>query len=372
MREIATFGIHFVEASADTELDPLYLGPQYLDKWVEQVLDLQTRGSVRVANLYSGHGTYATLGLAHSDEDVRTRFLNSWLKPMVATANIIDAGLGFFCHAFPQSILADPSRFDEEFYALAGNLAKVAEYNMSKGGKRPVGVEQMYTPHQVPWTIDQSKKLLREIFAKAGAPFYITIDVGHQSGQHRFLRPSEEEFVAIVENVARTGQPPTRWIGPDSVVGKIAEAGTTNGTARRAIIDEVFRELERYPYLFANEQDSNPYNWLRDLSGWSPIIHLQQTDGTSSSHWPFDNESNRKGIIEGKKVLQAIRDHYDTAQTNNRLPDRVTEIYLTIEVFSGTAETPENIRKKVQDSVDYWRRFVPEDGKTVDKLLDRL
>ena len=37
--------------------------------------------------------------------------------------------------------------------------------------------------------------------------------------------------------------------------------------------------IERRPYLFAEAHDGDPYAWLRALGRYSPIIHLQQTDG---------------------------------------------------------------------------------------------
>ena len=370
MREIASSGARYAEASADTELDPLYLGPDYINRWVDHALESRMKWGVQISNLYSGHGTYATLGLAHTDTHVRTRFIENWLKPMVATANRIDAGLGFFCHAFPQSVIADPIRYQDEFHSLVGNLARIAEYNMKLGNGKYIGVEQMYTPHQVPWTIDQSKRLIREVYSQARAPFYITIDVGHQSGQHRFLRPNEEELKELVESTARTGQLPTRWIGPDPVMRKLSDAASSSLKDSTAKIEQLSQEMDRYPHLFADKRDGDPYAWLRELAGWSPIIHLQQTDGTSSSHLPFDQQSNRKGIVEGKRLLQAIKDHYDSNSSHIEFPDQVSEIYLTIEVFSGTADTPETIRKKIRDSVAYWRQTIPEDGKTVDTLLD--
>ena len=65
------------------------------------------------AVVHSGHGTYATLGLSHTDYDVRRRFLTDWLYPMLEVAHSLEAGLGFFCQAFPQSVLSDRARFNE-------------------------------------------------------------------------------------------------------------------------------------------------------------------------------------------------------------------------------------------------------------------
>ena len=44
------------------------------------------------------------------------------------------------------------------------------------------------------------------------------------------------------------------------------------------------------------------------------------------------------------------------------MPDRCEKIYLTLEVFGGTADLPVDIEYKIKDSVEYWRKFIPEDG----------
>ena len=63
-RIVHQLGLGFVEASADNECDPLYADPGYLKDWVGEVQSACKGTGVRVVNLYSGHGTYTTLGLA--------------------------------------------------------------------------------------------------------------------------------------------------------------------------------------------------------------------------------------------------------------------------------------------------------------------
>lgn len=369
-REITELGVTCIEAGADTELDPLFLGRDYLSRWITDATAATERYGARIANLYSGHGTYATLGLAHGDHSIRRRFLDDWLAPMVETAAAVGAGLGFFCHAFPQSVLADPQRFKEEFCALATNLAEVARINRELGAVGPVGVEQMYSPHQVPWTVPQTRDLLRRVYAHNRDPFYVTIDVGHQSGQHRYRRPSRDAIETAVAAVAKTGRSPEVWMGPDAIVREVHEIAGMPSAARHGATDALLARLDHYPYLFSEPSDSDPYHWLRELAGWSPIIHLQQTDGTSSAHKPFNPETSQTGIVQAPAVLAAIRDHYDRVADVPDLPPRVRDIYLTIEVFAATAENAEQIRNKLRDSVEYWRRFIPRDGVTVDRIVD--
>ncbi|HEY6956856.1 MAG TPA: hypothetical protein VI385_16505, partial [Flavisolibacter sp.] len=42
-----------------------------------------------------------------------------------------------------------------------------------------------------------------------------------------------------------------------------------------------------------------------------PIIHLQQTSGTTSGYWPFTEQMNNRGIIRPLEVLKAIKHSYD-------------------------------------------------------------
>jgi hypothetical protein len=51
------------------------------------------------------------------------------------------------------------------------------------------------------------------------------------------------------------------------------------------------------------------------------------------------------------------------------MPLRCEEIYLTLEIFSGTADLPTEIIEKLAESVTYWRRYVPEDGLRLGELI---
>ena len=69
----SSMGLRNVEASADTEADPLYMGSEYMADWIGEVTRCEKDSGVKVVNLYSGHGTYTTLGLGHQDCRVRDR-----------------------------------------------------------------------------------------------------------------------------------------------------------------------------------------------------------------------------------------------------------------------------------------------------------
>ncbi len=363
---IKELGVDYVEASADNECDPLYTTQGYIDKWIDAIKRNEKQLEMKVVNLYSGHGTYATTGLAHQDDSVKDHIQHQWLGNMIKNAGKLNAGLGFFCHAFDQDVLNNPSKYQQSKDDLVKRLGELAEFS-SQNGVGSVGVEQMYTPHQVPWTIDGAKEIISAIVKTTGMPFYITLDAGHQSGQHKFQKPGEEELLQAVRLYKKSGNFNSTWLGPESCYKIIQESATSN-EQENITIQKLIAQIEKYPFLFAKQIDADTYQWIRELACYSPIVHLQQTDGKTSAHWPFTEEFNQRGIITGRKVLNAISDSYKSMDQSLGFPG-VEKIYLTIEVFSSTSDIPANIIERMKKTVDYWRKFVPKDGLTLDELL---
>ncbi len=366
MNLIRDLGVFNVEASADTECDPLYMGIDYLHRWVDKVREASGKYGVSVCNLYSGHGTYATLGLAHNDPLIRDRIVNMWLKPMIRTAAELEAGLGFFCHAFSNRVLQDAVVYRQFENELINNLSEIARFSHQEGCKT-LSVEQMYSPHQVPWTIEGAKDLLNRVFEKSAKPFYITIDTGHQSGQRNFLKPGNEALLKAMKQY-RVGIPHyPLWLGTDAAFKLFESCKDLGKNQFDGLIKKIFNDIKTHPYLFAGPVDSSPYKWLEELACYSPIIHLQQTDGKSSTHRAFTEKNNENGIIEGKKILEAIKTSYEFQQDSG-IP-KADRIYLTIEVFAPTASINYYLLKELRETIRYWRQFIPEDGKKLDELI---
>ena len=126
--------------------------------------------------------------------------------------------------------------------------------------------------------------------------------------------------------------------------------------------------MDHHPSLFSSYEDGDCYHTLRRLGCYSPIIHLQQTNGRLSAHLPFTPAENAKGIITPTAVLGALKESYD-APEDPRMPRRCTEIYLTLELFSGTTSIMNNVLDSVAQSVRYWRGAIPQDGLYLDQLL---
>ncbi|TDT50342.1 sugar phosphate isomerase/epimerase family protein [Fonticella tunisiensis] len=99
--------------------------------------------------------------------------------------------------------------------------------------------------------------------------------------------------------------------------------------------------------LSNNERDRDPISWIKELLKYTKILHIQQTDKEASRHWPFTEEYNKKGIIDGEKILDAV------CETG------VDEIYLIMELFYkpfGNADY--EVIPSLKESVRYWKNII--------------
>ena len=121
--------------------------------------------------------------------------------------------------------------------------------------------------------------------------------------------------------------------------------------------------------MFAEEKDGSPWEWLKALGSRSPVIHLQQTDGKSSSHRDFSEESNKSGIITGEKVLKSLYTCYKNLKDGARPAEK---IYLTLELFYSNTTYNSDIIRSIRSSVEYWRHFIPYDGIPLDFAVKQI
>ena len=369
LKLIRSLGLRYIEASADTECDPLYMGPAFTRDWIMAVQRGCEEMDMVVKNLYSGHGTYATCGISHYDGRVVRRFRDGWMKAQMDTARALGAGFGFFAHGFEELLLQDDARYEEALDRLCDVLADLARY-AKKIGMAYVGLEQMYSPHQPPWTIAGTKRLLREVYARAEAPFYITADLGHMNGQQYFARPTEE-YIRRNIALAREGHPARRvWMGTDAARA-LYLAAAAGETDENAAVDAILKDVEAHPNLFSEPCDWSIDAWMRTLGCYSPIVHLQQSDGKSSPHWPFSMEFNEKGVVNAPDVLRALAASFEQAD-DPAMPPKCGEVVLTFEPFISTAGCTADLLDDMKESVAYWRRWVPEDGMRLSEISNLL
>ncbi len=373
-------GFTCMQASTDNEIDPLFSDEGYMADWAEDVRRAQAETGIRLTNFYTGYQTYRTVGLAHHDERNRRRLIDRWLKPMIDMASGLDAGLGFYLFAYTEEVLRNPQKYAATTDLILDQLREVADYAGTRGGVE-ISIEQMYSPHQPPWTIEGTLEFLKRANAPSQHPVYITIDVGHQTGQHRFRTPTRAELEAVVRRAASGESVADVWLGPEPVYELLDEMAPDVAAA----VGCLEAAMAPYPYMFSSPKDSDTYAWLEAVGRWAPIIHLQQTDGRHSTHSAFTPETNRTGIVKGDQVLAALAesfakpasgdsedaDHSGDSAASGGMPPAVENVYLSFEVFASNTETNRQVIEKLKQSHDYWRQFIPEDGLPLDELVAR-
>ena len=89
--------------------------------------------------------------------------------------------------------------------------------------------------------------------------------------------------------------------------------------------------------------------WIRRYVDACDVIDCQQTDLSASCHWPFTEEYNKKGIIRGGEIVEAINKHSKTER----------DILLAFELRSPAFYPQEDSHLDIlRASVDYWRNYV--------------
>lgn len=351
----ADLGLSYVQASTDNEFDALYSDAQYMRDWVAEVHRASKETGVQVKSVYTGYQTYRTSGLGHPDSRVRTRIIDGWVKPTIDYCADLGAELGFHLFAYPDPVLQDRQEFLTVTDRIIDDLAGIALYAQQQGVR--VSVEQMYSPHQPPWTIQQTEYFLAEVYRRAGTACYITIDTGHQVGQRKYFRPSDDS----VRSAVAKGKTDGIWLGPESAYA-LAPAGDA---------DAVIAAMNSNPQFFSNEEgDADVYAWVQSVGRYSPLMHLQQTDGTGSHHAPFTAEMNTHGIVHPAPLLNALAASFAGSSVEGMPPD-VDTVSLSFEIFAGTAENRRQILGKMRESITYWRNAIPVDGMRLSELIAR-
>lgn len=369
MEVVKELGFNYVQASTDNEIDPIFSPPEYMDDWFREVKHCEKTIGVKVANFYTGYQTYRTVGLAHHDKRVRRKVVEEWFKPLIRRiADLKSTGIGIYYHAIPDEALQDPDKYEERTRIVKELLGEIAVYAYENGIQ--ISLEQMYDPHQPPWTIDGARQYLKDVLSNCKKPLYITLDVGHMIGQRGFLKASGEEIKNVLINKDSIGDHSSLWLGSDSAYEKLYWA-IDNCKGREEIekaVTDINNEMDKFSYFFAEYRDGDTFEWLAELACYSPIIHMQQTNGFSSNHLAFTPEINKDGIITGDKLLNAIAKSYQN-QAEPDMPPVVENIYLSFEIFAANVEKKKDILTKLKQTLDYWRNFIPEDGMPLNELL---
>ncbi len=360
---VRDMGMRYVEAVPDLECEPLLTPDDYRSDWVREVNRVREETGVRVVMSYSNDSTYDTIGFSHPDRRVRDHFVDRWFRNFIDMSAGIGSDIGYYVQATPESML-----FSREGRRQAKELAFdcMVRVNRMAGeaGIRHVVLEQMYTPHQPPFTIDGMRELIKDVTQASGVPFYMTEDVGHHCPF--YMVPTRDNLYAAAERYRRDGYISV-WLGSREAIRLFTDAAGS-GKLTQAVLDALYEDFARNADVFNERRDTDCYSWLRALGAWSPVIHMQQTNGKHSSHAPFLPENESDGIIHPVKVLEALRDCY-ASEAEEGMPERCEDIYLIQELYLSTKDVGYQGIHKLTTSTNYLRRFIPKDGMRLSELL---
>lgn len=363
-RVIREMGLRYVEGVADLEIEPLLTPQACHDEWIAQVNELKARDGVEVVMMYSNDSTYDTAGFTHPDPRIGAYYADAWFDEFLRISAAIGASVGYYVQGVPEEVLYDKARYDGAMAQSLACMQRVAQLAKHRG-VGTLALEQMYTPHQPPFTIDAMRALMQTMYRTAETPLYLTEDVGHHSPNYQ--KPTDETLRAAFARCLEDGYIPI-WLGSLRAQA-LFRADVCRGTLQAQTVAEILRDAEENGHLFSTARDADCYEWLRELGAWSPVIHLQQTDGKHSSHEPFSPQSNESGIIHPVRLLRALADCY-AKPADPTLPPRCAEIYLIQELYLSTKDIGYQGLYKLGWSTDYLRRFIPKDGMTLSALLE--
>ncbi len=344
--------INCVQSSTDMEIDPQFCPDDYTRRWIEEVRKCEHYHGLRLVSFYSGYVTYRSASLLNWDKRYRERFRNNYIFKTIDLAGRFKATAGGALQAFPEELLQDPQKYAEAEKLLLDYSVQCADYAAEKNVQ--YAFEQMYTPTQGWWRIADVKRYMSEVYKTRGNPLYTTIDTAHMAGQSLFQFPTDEQFARVIDAQSAKG-----LHLPDEMLYMV-EKGTT--------LNELKKAADKYAYWFSGKGDEDLYKWLEEVSCYSPIMHLQQTDGTYSAHRPFVKKYNESGIVKPRKLLESVVKCYDRGNDAD-MPPKVKDIYLAFEIFFGVTDSTADIISAMKETVEYWREVIREDGKPADYWL---
>ncbi|MBE3070441.1 MAG: TIM barrel protein [Planctomycetes bacterium] len=253
-----------------------------------------TRQAVAGAGLKVWSGATARVSyllnlLNHPYADMRREGLE-WCKAFIDLARALGAPYisGHYDIMSKRDLAGD---FAGAMQRIVDGLVAMSEYAAEKG-LSAIFLEQMHRPQLQPNTLARGRELLAAINARSAVPVRMHLDMGHAA--------------------------------------------------------PVFDDPTHGP------RDKDPYAWLAEPWGDNRLVlvHTQQSDAAASRHWPFTPEFNAKGLIDGRRAIEALAS------------SGVGEAVLALEILFARGTPIEDIEPAITASAAYWHEALEGLGYT--------
>lgn len=297
---ISSLGFDYVSFDSDA-LDWFYSGdPDYIIRTAKETRSIFENAGLKIVDYLTGVAPYRFFGLAHKDPEARAQMYR-WMEGAIEIAAALGAeSVSGRFDAFSVEVLADPEAYQARYDELMRQYKALA-LQAKKRGLSAIGIEQMYVPSLVPYTIAGSKK------------YFADANNGNEEG-------------AVIRPVVDTGH----------------ACGQNYGTSG----DDLYYE-----------------KWLEEFGVLGNTVHIQQSRRTGSDHAPFDRDGGG-GDVKIDQIIRSIEYSAANYEKNALsgivpVPDN---IYLILEALPSTADTEEKVLDGLQQSIEYLRTVVPKGG----------
>lgn len=299
-RIISELGFDFVSFDSDA-LDWFYSGDHdYVLRTAKATRRIFENAGLKIVDYLTGFAPYRFFGLAHKDPEARAQMYR-WMEGAIEIAAAFGAeSISGRFDAFSVEVLSDPEAFQIRYNEVIRQYQALA-LQAKKRGLSAIGIEQMYVPSLVPYTIAGAKK------------YYVDANDGNK--ERALIRPVVDTGHACGQNYGVSG-------------------------------DDLLYE-----------------KWLEEFGVFGHTVHIQQSRRTGSDHAPFARDGGG-GDVKIDQIIRAIEysaRNYEKSPLYGVVP--VPEnIYLILEALPSTTETEEMVLDGLQQSIDYLRTAVPKGG----------
>ena len=296
---ISDLGFEYVSLDSDA-LDYFYSGdPDYIEKAAKHTRKVFEDSGLKIIDYLTGFAPYRFFGLAHEDAESRMQMYR-WLEGAIKIASLVGAeSVSGRFDAFSVEVLNDPAAYKERYDELL-RLYRGLAVTAKKEGLLALGIEQMYVPSLIPYTISGTK----EYFADANL-------------------------------------------------------GNTDGVTLRPVLDTGHACGQDFGVA---EEDLYYEKWIEEFGALCNTIHIQQTRRTGSDHAAFTPDTVGDVTIEG--IVSALEHSVKNYNKNCLAKDvpLPENIYLILEVIPSTSQSEQQIFDELKQSYEYLRTVVPEGG----------
>ena len=184
-RIIRGLGFDYVSFDSDA-LDWFYSGDRdYILRTAKETRGIFENAGLKIVDYLTGVAPYRFFGLAHKDPEARAQMYR-WMEGAIEIAAALGAeSVSGRFDAFSVEVQAKPEAFGARYGELMRQYRALA-LQAKKRGLSAIGIEQMYVPSLIPYTIAGTKKYFADANEgnEEGAVIRPVVDTGHACGQN--------------------------------------------------------------------------------------------------------------------------------------------------------------------------------------------